>query len=135
MGTRFKMFLSFIAGCICTFVVFFMIAVLNFGSRNKNIEKTPNEELCMFDEPQQEIKIKKFKVVDVLKDGSAIAWADDIENYGFEVYFNPIEGISFYDGMKIVLKGKQRFMQIGLYKYDLHFGNGKTIPVVKIQDM
>lgn len=115
MSTRTKSILIYVSGIvtggILTFAFFFFVAL---GNENG----TPSDDnVVLFEKPQQEINVKSFEVMQVLPDGSALATVEDISNIGMVVLFLADEGISYYDDQKInVLTGK-RVMQIGTYKY------------------
>ena len=147
MSTRAKMIISFLAGVIVTVVAFFVFAIIYAGSNNNKsssnnenaeenvIEQEEEQNLEIFDEPKQEIKLKKLHVIQVSPDGGALASSDDMndmDNYGVVVLFLPDDNTSYYDDMKIRVRPGERLMQIGTYRYETRLGIEKTVPVVKI---
>ena len=129
MSTRVKMFLSFLAGVVTTIIGLFVIA---FIYASNNSPQPANKDLVIFEEPQQEIEGIDFEVLQVLSDGGALATCHDMNNIGLVVLFAPEEGVSYYDDMKIKIKGDEQLMQIGTYKYIATSGIDKTVPVVRI---
>ena len=129
MSTRVKMFLSFLAGVVTTIIGLFVIA---FIYASNNSPQPANKDLVIFEEPQQEIEGIDFEVLQVLSDGGALATCHDMNNIGLVVLFAPEEGVSYYDDMKIEVKGDEQLMQIGTYKYIATNGMDKTVPVVRI---
>lgn len=95
MSTRTKSILIYVGGIvtgiILTFTFFFFVALGNANG-------TPsNENVVLFEKPQQEINVKSFEVMQVLPDGSALATVEDISNIGMVVLFLADEEISYYD--------------------------------------
>lgn len=95
MSTRTKSILIYVGGIvtgiILTFTFFFFVALGNANG-------TPsNENVVLFEKPQQEINVKLFEVMQVLPDGSALATVEDISNIGMVVLFLADEEISYYD--------------------------------------
>lgn len=130
MSTRTKSILIYVGGIvtgiILTFAFFFFVA----------LGTPPDENVVLFEKPQQEINVKSFKVKQVLPDGSALATVNDtfdIDHIGMVVLFLADEGISYYDEQIINVPTGKRVMQIGTYKYDMR-SVGKTVPIVEIME-
>ena len=130
MTARTKSFLIYVGGIvtgiILTFAFFFFVAA--------NDTKDSNDNIVMFDEPQQEIMAKSFAIMQVLPDGNALAIVKDQSNFGMIVMFLAEEGTSYYDDQKIKVPTGKRVMQIGTYKYVTRTEMGKTVPIVEFVD-
>ena len=116
MSTRTKSILIYVGGIvtgiILTFVFFFFVALGNANG-------TPSDEnVVLFEKPQQEINVKSFEVMQVLP----------------VVLFLANEGISYYDDQKINVPTGKRVMQIGTYKYMTRSEMEKTVPIVEIME-
>lgn len=134
MTTRAKSTLLFVGGLVTGIVItiafFVCLAWYNaHGTSN-------NDDVVMFEKPQQEIKAKTFRVMQVLPDGSALATVDGIDNpnFGTVVVFPSDNGISYYDNQRIEVPSSKRVMQIGTYRYMTRQNMEKTVPVVQIMD-
>lgn len=86
--------------------------------------------MVCFEKPQQEIRAKEFKVIQVYPDGSALAIVDDLDNYGTVVALPAEEGSSYYDVQKIAVPKGKCARQIGTYRYVTRQNIEKTVPVV-----
>ena len=135
MSTRTKSILIYVGGIvtgiILTFAFFFFVAL---GNANGT---PPDENVVLFEKPQQEINVKSFKVMQVLPDGSALATVNDtfdIDHIGMVVLFLADEGISYYDEQIINVPTGKRVMQIGTYKYITRSEMEKTVPIVEIME-
>lgn len=132
MSTRTKSILIYVGGVvtgiILTFAFFFFVALGNANG-------TPSDNnVVLFEKPQQEINVKSFEVMQVLPDGSALATVEDISNIGMVVLFLADKGISYYDDQKINVPSGKCVMQIGTYKYTTRSEMEKTVPIVEIMD-
>lgn len=134
MSTRTKSILIYVGGIvtgiILTFAFFFFVAL---GNANGT---PPDENVVLFEKPQQEINVKSFKVMQVLLDGNALATVEDIfsDIRGMVVLFLADEGISYYDEQIINVPTGKRVMQIGTYKYITRSEMEKTVPIVEIME-
>lgn len=128
MNSRKKSFLIYlggiITGIILTFAFFFFVALGNTSDNN----------IVMFEKPQQEINVHSFEIMQVLPDGSALATVEDISNIGMIVLFLADKEISYYDNQKIDVPSDKRVMQVGTYKYISRSEMEKTVPIVEIMD-
>lgn len=132
MSTRTKSILIYVGGIITgvifTFAFFFFVALGNANG-------TPSDDnVVLFEKPQQEIKVKSFKVLQVLPDGSALATVEDFSNMGMVVLFLANKSVSYYDDQKIDVPFGKRVMQIGTYKYMTRNELEKTVPIVEFMD-
>lgn len=136
MNTRTRSILIYvggiITGIILTFAFFFLVALGGTNNSSSN-------DIVMFDEPQQEIKVHSFKVMQVLPDGNALATVDDTEDfsyYGTVVMFltKDDKGSAYYDNQIIEVPSGKRAMQVGTYKYVTRQDMVKTVPVVEFLD-
>lgn len=132
MSTRTKSILIYVGGVvtgiILTFAFFFFIVLGNANG-------TPSDNnVVLFEKPQQKINVKSFEVMQVLPDGSALATVEDISNIGMVVLFLADKGISYYDDQKINVPSGKCVMQIDTYKYTTRSEMEKTVPIVEIMD-
>lgn len=110
------------------FCIFFFVALGNTNG-------TPSDNnVVMFEKPQQEINVHSFEIMQVLPDGSALATVEDISNIGMIVLFLADKEISYYDNQKIDVPSDKRVMQVGTYKYISRSEMEKTVPIVEIMD-
>lgn len=121
-----------VSGIILTFVVLFAISMSQATGSNTQ------DNIVMFDEPQDVIHAKKFEVMQVLPDGTALATVkydmDDAnnDNMGMVVLFIPKEGTSFFDDQIIKVPEGKCARQVGTYRYITRQEMEKTVPVVEI---
>ena len=129
MTTRTKFILTYIGGIVTgvvlTFILIFLMAFIGNSS-------SMNNDITMFDEPQQEINAYKLEVMQVLPNGNALATTKSPE-YGLVVLFLAEDGI-YYDDQEIVVPSNKRVMQVGTYRYPTRNETVKTVPVVRILD-
>lgn len=88
----------------------------------------------MYEEPTQTIDIRKFEVIQVLSDGSALASAEESGSYGVIVLFNAKKGDSYYDQQRIAIPSGKCLKQVGTYRYVSRQEENKTVPVVEVFD-
>lgn len=131
MTTRTKFILTYfggvLTGVILTFVFAFMVT-------NQGNSSPLENDIVMFEKPQQEIKVTSFEVMQVLPDGSALARVEDTDNFGMIVLFLADKGAPYYDDQKIDVPSGKKVMQIGTYKYVTRSEMEKTVPVVGFLD-
>lgn len=129
MTTRTKSVLIYIGGVITGIIVTFIF--LSVLAKNQ----APNDSIVMFEKPSQEIEANSFEVIQVLPDGSALARAEDYQNWGMiVVLFLADEETSYYDNQEIKIPSGKHVMQTGTYRYITRQEMVKTVPVVEIMD-
>ena len=131
MSTGVKMFLSFIAGGVCTVIAFFGVALFSVKNNNNSVE-AENKDLVIFESPQQKVDVRELVVFQVLPNGNALARPTDIENISLVVLLLSEDNVAYYDKMKIKLNRGESFMQVGIFKYNTKNDFEKTVPVVKV---
>lgn len=135
MSTRTKSILLFVGGMVTGIVI--TIAFLVCLGWYKTHDESNNDDVVMFEKPQQEIKAKTFRVMQVLPDGSALATVDDgidSPNFGMVVALPGGNGMSYYDDQRIEVPSGKRVMQVGTYKYMTRQNVEKTVPIVQAMD-
>ena len=138
MSTRIKFILTFVAGMVTGVALMIAFGYITLLSIRNNL--SPDNAVQMFDAPKQEIKADRFKIFQVLSDGSALASYDEIMHkkdyveYGTVVLFPASDEASYYDDQKITLPQGKCFKQIGTYRYITKDGVEKTVPVIDIYD-
>lgn len=131
MATRTKFILTYFGGVLTGFVLTFVFAFMITYQGNS---LPSGNDIVIFEEPQQEIKVTSFEVMQVLPDGSALARVEDTDNLGMIVLFLADKDTSYYDNQKINVPSGKKVMQIGTYKYVTRSEMEKTVPVVEILD-
>ena len=155
MSTRKKMILTCVIGLVIGiigggisgyFVGYYQGRNIGYsnGYNQRGIDdtsKTENKEdkdLKLFDSPQKELKVRSFKVIQVLSDGSALAKCDEFGgddlDYGTVVRFQATEGTLYYDDQIIKLPQGKHFRLMGTFDYESRREGWKTVPVIGIFD-
>lgn len=115
----------------CGFIVIFFVVMICLSMCSsfylfKSIKSSP--EITMMSSPKT-LHISKFKVNEVLEDGSAVAHVEDfsadIDFMGKVLFQN--DGTDSYVKDQIITAPKGKVEQIGTCKY-----SGNTIPVIRI---
>ena len=130
MTTRTKFILTYVGGIVTgVLLTFILILLMAFIGNSSSM----NNDITMFDEPQQEINAETLKVMQVLPDENALAITEGPE-YGLVVLFLAEDGNVYYDDQEIVVPSNKRVMQVGTYRYPTRNETVKTVPVVRILD-
>ena len=138
MSTRTKFILTFVAGIITGVILVYAFSFCAVMYIKNDISS--DNAAQMFDAPQQEIKADKFKIFQVLQDGSALASYDEVTSkegyvdFGIVVLFPASDEVSYYDDQIISLPQGKCFRQIGTYRYTTKDGTEKTVPAIDIFD-
>lgn len=118
-----------IVAWICFVVISSVYLSAGLASNHKE-DRAP--EITMMSAPKT-LHISKFKVDEVLEDGSAVAHVEDLSSdfssdisFGGEVLFQN-DGTDSYVNDQIITAPKGKVEQIGTCKY-----SGNTIPVIRI---
>lgn len=141
MHSTASLIISYIGGIVTGLIIAFMFATFITTTQSpKNETANDVEGLQLFDNPNQTIKAKSFKIMQVLPDGSALAMSHEFNDdegeldYGTYVYFKKAENGSFFDGQIITLQNGKCFKQIGIFQYTAKNNSEKTVPVIAILD-
>lgn len=130
MSTRTKSILIYIGGIvtgvILTFVVLVIIALGNAAMN------PIDEDIVLFEKPQQEINAESFKIFQVLPNGNALANVKEPWGSSMVVLFLANENASYYDDQIITVPSDKCVMHIGTYVYMTRGETKKTVPVVEI---
>ncbi len=136
MSTKVKFILTYVGGIVTGIILMFILAwVVN--STQQGQANSIDRDVVMFEKPQQIIRCNKFRVFQVLPNGSALASTDDDDNFdnlGVVVMFLSDDGSSYFDDQKILVPSGKCVRQIGTYKYTTRQDMEKTVPVVEIMD-
>lgn len=133
-----KSILIFVGGVVTGIV--FTIVVLFAIARSQANNGSANDDIVMFEKPQDVITAKKFEIMQVLPDGTALATVEtdyddyNMDNIGVIVLFLPKEGSAFYDRQVIKVPEGKCVRQVGTYRYMTRQEMEKTVPVVEIFD-
>ena len=136
MSTKVKFILTYVGG-IVTGVVLMFVFLYFVGTSQQGQANSIDRDIVMFEKPQQSIRCNKFRVFQVLPNGSALASADDDDNLddlGMIVMFLSGDGESYFDDQKIIVPSGKCVRQVGTYKYMTRQNMEKTVPVVEIMD-
>lgn len=141
MTAKTKFILTYVGGIITGAIL--MIVVAYLMSRYNNVDPVDevDQNVDLYEKPQQVIKTHKLKVFQVLEDGSALARVEldmensDDDNYGLVVLFLSDENSTYYDDQIISVPEGKCLRQVGTYHYMTRQNMEKTVPVVEIFDM
>lgn len=129
-----KSILIYVFGIVTGVILAFVLLV---NATDESTHEANNNGVVLFERPQQEIKAKTFKVLQVLPDGSALATVqDNLGNltsdveFGTTVMFNAKDGTVYYDDQMVIVQRGQRAVQIGTFRYKSRLGVEKTVPIV-----
>ena len=131
MTTRTKFILTYIGGIATGIVIVF---VFGYCIAMSYINSDGTNDIEMYEEPTQTIDIRNFVVIQVLSDGSALASAEGLGNFGVIVLFNASEGDTYYDHQQIAIPSGKCLKQVGTYRYVSRQNENKTVPVVDVFD-
>ena len=129
-----KKTLIYIAGVITGIVLTFLFFILVYSGNNAN-----NNGITMFDEPGDYIQGNRFEVLQEVRPGAALAYAEE-KKYGVSTFngvlvlFVNDEGKRYYDDEIIEIPRGKRARQIGIFKYESKERIHKTVPVVTIME-
>lgn len=129
MNTRTKSVLIYIGGIVTGIILTFVILLFVAKSNSDN---PSNDNMIIFEQPQQIIDAKSFEVLQVLPDGNALATVDSPENFGMIVMFRAKGNASYYDDQKIEIPTGKCARQIGTYRYMTRNNIEKTVPIIDI---
>ena len=123
MTTKTKFILTYVGGIVTGAIL--MIVVAYFMSRYNNVDPVDevDQNVELYEKPQQVIKTHKLKVFQVLEDGSALARVEldmenpDDDNYGLVVLFLSDENSTYYDDQIISVPEGKCLRQVGTYHY------------------
>lgn len=131
MNTKTKFTLIYVGG-IVTGIVLMIVFALIVNSTQQGQANMIDSDVVMFEQPQQVIKARTLRVMQVLPNGSALATVDILENNGgMVVMFLAKDGVSYFDDQKINVPSDKCLKQVGTYTYESKLGM-KTVPVVEI---
>lgn len=129
MNTRTKSVLIYIGGIVTGIILTFVILLFVAKSNSDN---PSNDNMIIFEQPQQKIDAKSFEVLQVLPDGNALATIESPENFGMIVMFRAKGNASYYDDQKIEIPTGKCARQIGTYRYMTRNNIEKTVPIIDI---
>lgn len=137
MSTKAKFILTYVGGIVTGLVLMFVFLFF-VGLSQQGQANSIGRDVVLFEKPQQVIKAKTLKVIQVLPDGSALATVEynsgdvmEDSNYGMVVMFLAKQGSSYFDAQKIRVPSDECLRQVGNYTYESKMGM-KTVPVVEI---
>lgn len=140
MSTRTKFILTYVGGIVTGVLFTFLVSYIISKSTTVNPVDEIDQNVELYDKPQQEIKASSLKVFQVLEDGSALASVElDIHhprdcNFGLVVLFLSDENSTYYDDQVISVPEGKCLRQVGTYRYMTRRNMEKTVPVVEIFD-
>lgn len=129
MNTRTKSVLIYIGGIVTGIILTFVILLFVAKSNSDN---PSNDNMIIFEQPQQKIDAKSFEVMQVLPDGNALATVESNENFGMIVMLLPNKNATYYDNQKIEVPTGKCARQIGTYRYMTRNNIEKTVPIIDI---
>lgn len=129
MNTRTKSILIYIGGIVTGIILTFVILLFVAKSNSDN---PSNDNMIIFEQPQQKIDAKSFEILQVLPDGNALATVESNENFGMIVMFLANKNATYYDNQKIEVPTGKCARQIGTYRYMTRNNIEKTVPIIDI---
>lgn len=129
MNTRTKSVLIYIGGIVTGIILTFVILLFVAKSNSDN---PSNDNMIIFEQPQQKIDAKSFEVMQVLPDGNALATVESNENFGMIVMLLANKNATYYDNQKIEVPTGKYARQIGTYRYMTRNNIEKTVPIIDI---
>ena len=95
-------------------------------------QKIGSNDVVWFEEPGQEIRSNEFRVIQVMRDGSALAFSTGLGCSGVVVVFPANEDEEYYDAQEIEIASDEHVRQVGTYRYTTREGVEKTVPIVEV---
>ncbi len=132
MSTRSKFVLTYVGGLVTGIILTFIALVLIAAYQTNT--SSHDEDIVIFDTPQQELKVNSFEIFQVLPDGNALARIKDYSHHRTIVLFLAKEDCSYYDDQKIEVPYGKHVMQIGSYRYMTKQEFVKTVPIIDFLD-
>lgn len=129
MNIRTKSVLIYIGGIVTGIILTFVILLFVAKSNSDN---PSNDNMIIFEQPQQKIDAKSFEVLQVLPDGNALATVKSNENFGMIVMLLANKNATYYDDQKIEVSTGKCARQIGTYRYMTRNNIEKTVPIIDI---
>lgn len=129
MSTRTKSILIYIGGIVTGIILTFVILLFVARSNSSN---SSNNDMVIFEQPQQIIDVKSFEIMQVLPDGNALAMVQSHDNFGMIVMFRAQNNAPYYDDQKIDVPTGKCVRQIGTYRYMTRNKIEKTVPIIDI---
>lgn len=129
MNIRTKSVLIYIGGIVTGIILTFVILLFVAKSNSDN---PSNDNMIIFEQPQQKIDAKSFEVLQVLPDGNALATVESNENFGMIVMLLANKNATYYDNQKIEVSTGKCARQIGTYRYMTRNNTEKTVPIIDI---
>ncbi len=129
MNTRTKSVLIYIGGIVTGIILTFVILLFVAKSNSDN---PSNDNMIIFEQPQQKIDAKSFEVLQVLPDGNALATVKSNENFGMIVMLLANKNATYYDNQKIEVSTGKCARQIGTYRYMTRNNIEKTVPIIDL---
>ena len=125
MSAKTKFILTYVGGIVTGIILMFAYAFAK--------QKIESNDVVWFEEPGQEIRSNEFRVIQVMRDGSALALSIG-GSYGVIVAFPANEDEEYYDSQEIEIASDACVRQVGTYRYTTRKGVEKTVPIVEVFD-
>lgn len=126
MSTKVKFILTYVGGIITGIILVFVFSFVK--------QKIGSNHVVWFEKPGQEIPSNEFRVIQVMRDGSALAFSTSLGSTGVVVAFPASDGEEYYDSQEIEIEDDACVRQVGTYRYTTRDGIEKTVPIVEIFD-
>lgn len=118
--------LGLLTGVVLTFLVSILIARGQATNHGDAMAFDPG--IDFFDTPGDVMPNQGFKVIQVLNDNAALAWAEDDMTLTVLLY-DKTGSAHYYDDQSVTAGVDECFRRIGSYQYMAKYGQ-KTVPVV-----
>ena len=126
MTTKVKFILTYVGGIVTGIILVFVFVFAR--------QKLGSDDVVWFEKPGQEIQSSEFKVIQVMRDGSALALSTSLGSTGVVVVFPASDNEEYYDSQEIEIEDDACVRQVGTYRYTAQNGMEKTVPIVEIFD-
>lgn len=126
MSTKAKFILTYVGGIVTGIILVFVFAFAK--------QKMGSNDVVWFEKPGQVIRSNEFKVMQVMRDGSALAFSTGLGSSGVIVVFPASEDEEYYDSQEIEIEDGTCVRQVGTYRYETRDGIEKTVPIVEVFD-
>lgn len=124
MSTKTKFILTYVGGIVTGIILVFVFAFAK--------QKIGSNDVVWFEEPGQEIRSNEFRVIQVMRDGSALAFSEGLGSSGVVVLFPASDEEDYYDSQDIEIPSDACVRQVGTYRYTARNGIEKTVPIVEL---
>lgn len=126
MSTKVKFILTYVGGIVTGIILVFVFAFAK--------QKFGSDDVVWFEKPGHVIQSNEFRVIQVFRDGTALALSTSLGSTGVVVVFPASDNEEYYDSQEIEIEDDACVRQVGTYRYTTRDGIEKTVPIVEVFD-